>query len=352
MKYKTDAMRAYKRATLSRVGAGFGGYVPCADVVLGLLRYYVQGFDAQGSPAGNTGDPKHPFTVAIRESITSAPPSLPGMAAPRTCGEDETEALRLEDGERCREDNQCKSGTCADGRCARAERSANIVTERYARLWLGVSSAADLALTPAGTNACKQGGAVPGTGYWCTNPDGTDYPTGAQNKALIDGHAGNLPGGVAAGTVHVVLSADYAATPSFLVGVRFGYVAQAYTGHAAVDAGRTIAPPIHAELRATYVFGSEPLSRGGLAPYAMFGAGVSHFDVSATAQVIENGVVGAKAVQAWVVGGPWFAAVGTGVRYAFSPVIAFWAGAKMTAAFGSGGLIGIASPEIGLQRGF
>jgi hypothetical protein len=224
------------------------------------------------------------------------------------------------------------------------------VTEGFARVWIGVSSSVDLALLPSGSDVCRRSSPTPA--YFCTNPDGTDYPTTRESAALIAGHAGNPPGGFAAGTVHVLLTFDYAVTPSLLLGARFGYVAESYTGNAAVTAGRALGVPLHGEVRGTYLFGREPLVRGGLAPFAFLAAGVSHFDMSTTVGGRETGIVGNKALEAWVVGGPWFAALGAGVRYAVSPLIGFWAGAKLSAAFGSGGLMGVASPEVILQRGF
>jgi len=119
VKYRNDSMRSFRRAVLKRVGTGWGGYIPCADVVAGNVRYYIQGFDKDGELVASSGDPNHTFVVPIKESIGGEPPSLPGVAAPPKCGEEDVQELHLDEGERCQEDRQCKSGTCSSGVWAR-----------------------------------------------------------------------------------------------------------------------------------------------------------------------------------------------------------------------------------------
>lgn len=354
VKYKSASMRSYKRATLARVGDGWGGNIPCADVSEGVLRYYVQGLDPTGLPTVNSGSPKAPYSVPIRSSITGEPPSLPGMAPPATCGDEELEAIQLEAGERCQEDSQCKSGVCSQSRCALAT-DAPPSSDEYARIWIGVSGSVDVAFLPSGQDVCKQTpltGTPASGGYWCTNPDGSDFPSASQNDALIAGRSGSTSGGAASGVVRILGSFDYALKSTLLLGVRAGYAAQAYPGHAAVDAGRTPSAALHAEVRGTYLFGGDGLTGTGLVPYTSLGFGYGRFDASTRVMVGQQNIAGDKAVEAWLVGGPWFGALGVGVRYALSPRIAFSIGAKATLAFGSGSTLGLISPEIALQYGF
>ncbi len=70
------------------MGTGWGGEIPCDAVTKGVMRYWVQGFDDGGDPVASSGDPKHPYTVAIKDDIEGEAPHLPGQPAPKSCGED------------------------------------------------------------------------------------------------------------------------------------------------------------------------------------------------------------------------------------------------------------------------
>ena len=65
------------------------------------------------------------------------------------------------------------------------------------------------------------------------------------------------------GDVRVMLAVDYALRPSLLAGGRLGYVLNSYTGNAAVENNRALGPKIHVEVRATYLFGRDPLAHTG-----------------------------------------------------------------------------------------
>lgn len=361
VKYKNGAMKAFRRAVLKRLpsSSGWGGYIPCADVVDGTVSYYIQGFDKDSELVANVGDPEHTFTVPVHEHIASPPPSLPGEAPPKTCGDEDLESLNLADGERCNEDRQCKNGVCgASGRCRAPERDDAALgsdlagPSEHARFWLGVAGSLDLTMLPSQGNVCKLAGGVSTNGYWCTTPDGNDYPAnGAQNDAMTN--AGTIPSSdIATGGVHVMVTLDYAPSANVLLGARLGFVLEAYPASAASNAGKTIGAPLHAELRGTYVLGDEPLAHAGLAPYLFAAAGVARFDAGTTVMVHEANVAGDRAVEAWRVGGPFFAALGGGARYAFSVRTAFSAGLKATAAFGQGVFAPSVGPELQLQYGF
>jgi hypothetical protein len=359
VKYRNDSMRSFRRAVLKRVGTGWGGYVPCADVVAGNVRYYIQGFDKDGELVASSGDPNHTFVVPIKESIAGDPPSLPGVAAPPKCGEQDVQELNLDEGERCQEDRQCKSGTCSSGRCKAVqpfeqEEAAAAGGERpLARFWIGVAGSLDLGFPSASNDVCAQSGGVSTSGFWCTTPDGADFPAqGAQANPLVPGHAGTPTSELTPGGVHITATIDYAATANFMLGLRFGYVANAYPGQAASAAGKTLSTALHAEARGTWVFGDEPLARSGLAPYVFVAAGVARFDMPTTVMVQQQGIAGERAVRAWYVAGPAFAALGGGARYAFSPRVAFATGLGIDAAFGPGASGVTVAPEMHVQYGF
>jgi hypothetical protein len=357
VKYRNESMRSFRRAVLKRVGEGWGGTVPCADVVAGTVRYYIQGFDKDGELAASSGDPNHTFSVPIRDSISGEAPALPGQAAPRKCGEEDVQALDLDEGSRCQEDRQCKSGACSSGRCQAVQafdQEEPLGGGRpYARFWVGVAGSMDLTIPPSGNDVCAQNAGVSTSGYWCTTPDGTDYPTNNGKTAPLTAGKGGVPSSeLSPGSVHVTATLDYAATANLLLGARLGYVANAYPGQAASAAGKTVSAALHVEARATLVLGDEPLARSGLAPYAFLSAGVARFDTPTTVMVAENGVAGARAVRAWYVAGPVFGALGGGARYALSPRLAFSTGLGIDAAIGPGAFGVTVSPEMQLQYGF
>ena len=355
VKYENDAMRSFRRAKLERKGSGWGGYIPCADVVAGAVRYYIQAFEKSGELAASSGDPTHTFNVPIRESIAGDAPALPGEAAPTKCTEQDVQVLNLDESERCKEDRQCKSGTCASARCkaVQAFEQEEGGGRPFARFWVGVAGSLDLTVPPSSNEVCLQSAGVSSSAYWCTTPEGKDFAsTPQENGALIAGRRGTSSSELTPGGVHITATFDYAATSNLLVGARLGYVVNAYPGDAAATAGKTISASIHAELRGTWVFGDEPIARSGLAPYAFVAGGVARFDAPVTVMVAQKGIAGERAVHAWYVAGPAFGAVGGGARFAFSPRIAFSTGVGMDAAVGPGAFGVTVAPEMNLQYGF
>ena len=350
VRYRNDAMTTYRRAPLRKRGSGWGGYIPCADVVEGRVRYYIQGFDKDGEIVASSGDPSHPFTVPIRATVSEEPaqlPLLPGERPPR-CGEELLQTLNLSEGERCLEDRQCKSDSCSDGICraAPAESEDSDGPRGFARVWIGVAGSLDLAVPSSKSEVCAPSGSGP---FWCTTPTGADYPG---STALVAGRGGTTDGGFEAGGVHITATIDYAVNASLLVGVHLGYVAGAYPGNLAASNGKTIGSPLHAELRATYLVGDEPLTHAGLAPYIFAAGGVARFDVGQTVQVGEAKIAGDRPAEAWLVAGPAFVEAGGGARYAFSQRIAASFGLGITAAVGPGAFAISAAPEAQLQYGF
>jgi hypothetical protein len=228
--------------------------------------------------------------------------------------------------------------------------------EGYARLWIGVSGTVDLVHLPAATDACKDtaaGHPASSAGYYCTAPDGSDFPSSGQNLHLsIPGDAGQVGSSIVPGDVRLLLAADYALTPNLLGGLRLGYVFNAYPGSAAVADHHALGPKVHAELRAAYVFGRNPLGHEGFAPMVFLGGGVSQFDGHTTTAVTFDNAVGQEPVTAWLTNAPFFFAVGGGARYQFSSRIAFSAAARFNGAIGGGGFLPTLGPEIAVQYGF
>jgi hypothetical protein len=339
VKYRGAQQSDWQHIDLDRMSGGWGGLIPCGDVTPGLMRYWVQGFDAGGEPAGSSGDPKHPYTVPIMMDVAGSAPHLPGVPAPRAC----------EEGER--------------GHGVEGEKPTSGAGQ-YSRWWVGVAGSIEFLSLPGGDDLCKLNSttgrpANPSNAY-CTNLDGTDFPSRssnkAQNAALVQGQGGHLDGGLHSGDFRILLSADYALQPRLLVGGRLGYVFNAYPGEWAVTDGRAFGAKLHVEARATYLFSEDPLSHEGLAPMGFVATGLSEFDGSATRTVTLNSpgqpMPVSQSVNIWVTNGPWFLALGGGGRYQFTPRAAFMGALRLNTVFGGNGVMVTYGPEVGVAYGF
>ena len=75
---------------------------------------------------------------------------------------------------------------------------------------------------PSGNDLCKlspSGLVANSINAYCTNPDGTDFPTrttSAQNDALMPGEAGTVNGGLQIGDFRALVAVDYAFSPAVL----------------------------------------------------------------------------------------------------------------------------------------
>jgi hypothetical protein len=362
IKYKGAQMTDWRRLDMKSMGAGWGALIPCGAVKAGVLLYWFQGFDREGEPSGTSGDPQHPYSVPVREVVTSEAAHLPNRAAPQACGDDADLPPDV------------PAGTPAVGTVAHDEPPPPVAPEEtsaaagsqgepaFARWWVGVAGAVDFVSLPGAEDACTlNASASPANaaGYYCTNPDGTNFPTRtgpAQNASLIAGQAGHTSGGVHPGDLRALLAIDYALSDAILVGVRLGYVLNAYpAGGAAVADHRAFGPHVHGEARVTYVFGDAPLTHAGFAPTVFVGVGAAPFDghVTSVASMKSNGPVPiSQPVELWRTNGPWFLGVGGGARYQFSQRAAFIAEARLNVAFGGAGALVTYGPEIAFQYGF
>jgi hypothetical protein len=363
VKYQGAGMKDPARLEMKRMNGGWGALVPCGAVKTGDLRYWIVGFDASGSPTASSGNPKRPFDVPIREAIAAEAPHLPGEAPPPTCTED---AAAPEDAGEASSDEATGGPTEEEsgaGRSSGSRGSRHSDEPVYARWWIGVAGAIDFVSLPAGSDVCALNASREpnnAAGYYCTNPDGSDFPSrsgSAQNASLIPGQAGQVPGSLHVGDLRALAVVDYALGPDLLIGGRVGYVLNAYPGSgAAVTDGRAFGAKVHLEGRVTYLFGDAPLAHVGFAP-TVFGAfGVASFDGHSITVVSMKPSAGTvpvtQPVTAWRTSGPWFVAAGVGARYQFSQRVAFTIAARVNAAFGGGGALFTFGPEIAFQYGF
>jgi hypothetical protein len=361
VRYRSAQATEWRWLPLRRMGDGWGGLLPCADVTPGVMRYWVQAFGQGDDPMGRTGDIKHPYTVPIKDAVTGEPPHLPGAPPPTCDGVD------------------CPAGTegCAKGEPAAAAAAAPADAPAasppaapgpaagggdwspfHGRLWVGLTATLDFLSMPSGSDMCRldsQGRPANPSAAYCTTPDGADFPSRAspaQSDALVPGKAGSLAGGLQAGNFRLMLAADYALMPWLLVGGRLGYTFGTYPGQWAAKDGRTMGSSLYVEARATYLFGAAPLTHPGLAPIAFVGTGLSEFDGSASGTVTSTGSSSGQAVNIWITDGPWFLAVGGGARYQLPVGAAFTGALRLNTVVGGNGAMVTYGPELGAAYAF
>lgn len=385
LRYKGFGMTDWKSVDMKKMGdKGWGALIPCGDVQQGSTQYYLQGFNAANDPIATGGDRNHPYKVAVKREKVAEPPHLPNEPPPSQCADTgdcppnfpgckkapvgaepsaSTEPTGKDGGEFCEEDNECKSNVCKNSKCTDYQ-----ATSKYPKMWVGVWGAVDFSFLPSADEVCKlkptnqNQEPFNDQNYYCTS-NGDDYPyrltssndtnpRAPENTRLVTGTSDKVSGGTAVGNVRVGLSFDYAVNMNVLVGVRVGYVLLTYPGQAAKDDGKTF-PPIHLEVRGTYLIGKDALTLK-LAPYGFVGAGVSTWDSAVKVTVLEN-TGGTRPtprdVDGWHIGGPAFVSLGGGLRVAFTPKMALMGGARVNFAFGNSFAPSV-GPEVGLAMGF
>lgn len=377
-RYKGFGMSEWKPLELRKMGQnGWGAMVPCMDVQIGKLQYFLQGFNAQNDQMASAGDRKNPYIVQVKQTVDEVP-TLPGGQPPKQCADtgdcppdfpgckstaknqNQADDLLKAEGVDCDADTECKSKVCKAGKCTAPEEVSS--KDKWPRVWIGASFGLDFHFVPSATNVCKlndQAAPLNDANYFCADPskgnaafpgnDANGKPSKADNDAILLDKSNKVEGGTALGQLRLMLTFDYAITKNFLLGGRFGTaLLNSYPGGR--EAGQF--PPLHAELRGTVVFGKDALAKAGLSPYAMLGAGVSTFESKVEVEVKQPT---SKIVDAYAVGGPGFVALGGGIRYQLKAsekvFVAMIAGLKFGIAMGNNVMPHV-GPELGIQVGF
>jgi hypothetical protein len=369
LKYKAFGMTEWKSVDAKPMGKGWGAEIPCADIIQGDVQYYVQGFDSSGEAVAMSGSRSTPYKTSAKRNFDGDIPHFPGASAPKQCADTgdcppdfpgckkaapESSSLR-DDGADCQEGAECKSGTCGADKVCIAEEPHKAKEPRF---WVGVEFMYDLVNIPGAQDACLLSPSAEPLGssnnYYCTE-NGQDFPSrndnGAQNSTIKPGGSDQVAGGFVPGNARILVSFDYALSHNFLLGGRVGYVFNTYNGQAAYSEGKGFPIPLHVEVRGTYVFGHKALVKAGLAPYVLGALGVGEYSGNVSVSVITTAPTTPEA-NAWNLGGPGFFALGTGLRYAFTPNIAAYVGPRLSVAFGLGSTLVAISPDIGIAYGF
>ncbi len=408
-KFKAFGMTEWKTIELKKTDSGFGAMIPCKDVSLGLLKYYVQGLNGQNDVVAKSGSRSKPYSVPVTQQISGEAPSLPDQDPPEQCadtgecppdfpgcgskrkagGEDcsknsDCESNSCSDekcvdkkatGDDCASDSECTSGTCSSGkcegkksegddcdsdedcdsnRCKENKCAASAGSGKASKVWVGLGVQLDIYFLPAANDVClvdvMTGAPTNSAGYACADPHtGNRFPQDAATAALITkGSADQVVGGMKLGNVRLLASLDYALSHNVLLGARAGFVLR-------TDPATPAFPPLHLEARLTYLVGRDPVNKKGLSPMLFAGVGAGEFD--AFIPVTVNGAKGTQPYSgtenAWMTAGPVFLSVGGGARVLFARRTALTAALKFEGALGgaAGFLPGIA-PELGIQQGF
>jgi len=357
---------------LTRLVKGWGGLIPCSDMVAGTMRYYIQAYNKDMDPLGGNGEAKTPYQVPVREEIYGPPPHLPNKNPPKSChSKSKGTGVPTKGAKEAEPPTKEANGSSAED--TREKHEARLATrEPLRRWWVGVGAHFDFVQMPQGTDLCRlnPNTALPANSLnvFCYAPGlGTDFPPHSaagkvQNNELQPGTAGTSNGGVVLANVRLYASLDYALNANVLIGARAGIVLLQYPGTQAAADGYGFSAPVYLEARVTGVFAKDGLTNDGIAPIAFAGAGVSSFDghASGTATLCPTMSTTACAatmpttvnVDMWRTNGPAFIDFGGGVRYAPTARYALIGALRANLSFGGNGLIPTIGPEIDAQMGF
>jgi hypothetical protein len=342
-RYKAFGMDKWKTAVLQKLGAGWGGEIPCADVgdSTGALKYFIQATDENGDLVAVSGRLVTPHVVRIVAALGGEPPHLPGAKPPSQCtqksdcppgfpGCDDGSAKKA-----CAADDDCPEGrACRDGACEAA--SDETPGGAFKKNWLTLGFQGEILAMPSAVDACAGG-----TGYTCFDSHGSYYG-GVPLKGADDA----VSGGPAIATMRVLVGYDRVLGQQLLVGARLGY---AFNG-GPQRPGAASFLPVHAEGRVSFWFGHNPFGRAGFRFFALVAGGVAEVDAGVQVDVYASTQAYAMGQSqnyvAWKKTGLGFAAEGLGAMYAITPSSGIVLELKALEMFPTTGLGG------GLQLGY
>jgi hypothetical protein len=347
-KYRGSQMGDWKALELRKMGdTGWGGLVPCRDVTVGAMQYYIQGFNAQNDPVATSGSRNKPFSVPIKESIAGAPPTLPGQQPPKQCSLTQTAecppdfpgcnakkglgedcykdaqcqsnscvggkcAERKSGGEECQSDDECSSGSCSGGQCTEAKKGEGENCDsddacdsgtcqegkcsgggrRVPRLWIGLQVGLDLYLLPGAQDVCKlnttttSSGQAPGTQPYSS---GNPYSCIDSGGNAFPGNNGVENSNVQTGHSDQVQGGFSHGPLTLSLSVDYALNANVLVGvrggyeFLTIPSGGAFAP-IHAEARFTYLIGHDAIHQT-IAPMLFVAGGIAEFDASVPVNV-------------------------------------------------------------------
>ncbi|MEJ7728929.1 MAG: hypothetical protein WKG00_06925 [Polyangiaceae bacterium] len=400
LRYKPFGGTKWKSLEMSKVGSGFGGEIPCADVTTtGDIRYYIIAKDPEGNPAGTSGSLKEPHKVAIKNDIEGDPPSLPGKKPPQKCaakedcppglpGCPEAGAQRGDKGwgASCEQTPECQAGlVCLNGSCEEGtDTGGDKKPGKGPKNILSAGLQLDLMLISGAENVCSGADDA----YSCFYQDGSGQFYGAPKD--VNGTNG-IQGGFGLAGVRALLGYDRLLLKlgpgSLAAGLRVGF---AFGGSPSSDQGpqakfeansetqlqdyeynqkqANAFLPLHAEVRATYILGDSLIEKKKVRPYFFLGGGVAQVNASVPVTVcdvltqdgdkVTDGAdscddgppARSETVDAYQITGLNFVGVGAGAVYSFTDNVGIGAELKMMFMLPTFGVV--FAPTIGPVFGF
>lgn len=329
VRYKAFGAAEWKSVEMQQRKNGYGTEIPCLDVgsTTGDLEYFIVASDASGDVVAFGGTRNQPYKVAIKHELAGEPPHLPGKPPPA----------------QCQDTSDCPPGFpgCMSGDKGGEEKH-DTREGAGKKNWLSLAFQQDILVLSSSKTACSNG-----SEYACFYENPTRYYSTDPNPA----EPGNeIAGGVGAGTMRVLLGFDRVFGENFSAGARVGY---AFGGGPQATDGAPFLP-FHGEVRGTYYFGSAPLSRKGLRPYAHLSGGIAQVDarvrVPIYAQPGDYTNNKLSQLAAWKKSGTGFVGAGIAMMYAITANTGPYLDLQVMQMLGVSGTS--FSPQIGYAQGF
>ncbi len=252
VRYKAPGQGHWKELALEKRGKGWGGYIPCFAVhKTGTLVYFTTAFNTNLDRVASAGSAANPRKVQLKNAINSRQPSLPGAVPPSECP-------RPREGLSCGSNDDCPgSKICVELQCVDAASVPNPAKEKDKKRkknWIGIAYSPDLSIVGSASDACSQAAQSDGkrSCFYAGGQQVTENP-------LVD--PGTLNGGVALGSMRVMLSYDRVLGKRMTIGARAGF---AFLGTPKRTDGKSFLP-LHLEARFAFHLRKDPIPRQGRA---------------------------------------------------------------------------------------
>lgn len=326
VRYKAFGAAEWKSVEMQPRKNGYGTEIPCLDVgsTTGNLEYFIVASDASGDVVAFGGTRNQPYTVAIKHELAGEPPHLPGKPPPA----------------QCQDTSDCPPGFpgCMSGDKG-VDDKPDTRESGGKRNWMSLAFQQDILLLSSSATACSGG-----SEYACFYENPTTYygdepPPGSGNE---------IAGGVGRGTMRILVGYDRALGSNIGVGARVGY---AFGGGPQAPNGAAFFP-FHGEVRATYYFGSSPLSKKGIRPYVHISGGVAQVDARVTVPIFTDPQHPDRLSQlaAWRKAGTGFVGAGVALMYALTANSGPYVDVQVLQMLGVSGTS--ISPQLGYGLGF
>lgn len=387
LRYKPFGEKQYKSVELKKLGKGFGGEVPCADVTTtGDIKYFFAFTGTDGESAGDLGSASEPFRTTIKNEIDGEPPKLPGKKAPtkcrdRTCppgfgGPDCSEMVSGNDkqcskrgekgwGSSCDTTCDCKSGyACLNGSCEEDKGGKSSTGDGGKKKRMNLVSVGvqlDMLIVKGASEVCTLTSEA-ASSYACFTPGTSHQFFGTPSQYA---ETNRVQGGFAYGDVRILAGYDRQLVKSLplSIGARVGFAIGGSPTPDNVPNGANGALgflPLHAELRASYHFLGSMMEDKKLRPY-VFVAPIGFAQVNASVPVTVCGqpfpgdTAPTKScpggagylydLNAYQITGRNFSGLGVGTTFGITPLFGLYAEAKVMFMWPTFGVV--ISPTLG-----